>query len=136
MFYCEHIIMQPNNFFSFFGIYIFSSFSTKSSSIYHLSPYNTLTSAFFIFSITLTTSLFFSLAVFIFSNISTFSSSINTLTKLQIHCTFLPLLFSLVIYLVHLLFPFLFLVYFLRWNQILTGTRPNGLVFCSIFALL
>jgi len=63
-------------------IYNFPFFNTKSLSIYYSLPFNTLTSVFFISSITLTTSLSFSLAIFIFSNISISGPSITTSVKL------------------------------------------------------
>ena len=89
---CNQIISTLNS--SFFSTYIFSFFNTKSPSICHSSPLNTVTPAFFIFSTTLTTSLFFSLAIFIFS-ISTSSPFITTSAKLQIHCSLINVLFSL-----------------------------------------
>ena len=78
--WCNQIISTLN--FSSFRTYTFSSFNIKFPSTCYSSPLNTFTSAFSIISTTLTTSLFFSLAIFIFSNIFTLYSSINTLAKL------------------------------------------------------
>ena len=62
---------------SFFRTYIFLSFSTNLSSIYHSFFLNTLTLAFFISSTTFTTSLFFASDFLIFSMISSLAFSIN-----------------------------------------------------------
>ena len=100
--------------FSFFSIYTFLFFNTKSLSIYNSFPLNTFISAFFISFTTLTISLSFPLAI---SNISTLDPLITTSTKLQIYsflisfgfcCSYLLLLSSPIFYLVHLLFPSLF----------------------------
>ena len=62
--WCNWIISTLN--FLFFGVYTFLFFNTKSPFTCHLSSLNTLTYVFFISFATLTTSLFFSLAIFIF----------------------------------------------------------------------
>ena len=61
---CSQIISILNS--SFFSIYIFSSFNTKSPSICYSSPCNTLTPTIFISSTTLATSSSLLLAIFIF----------------------------------------------------------------------
>ena len=65
-----------------FNTYTFFSFNTKSSSICYSSPLNIFTSAFFISSTTLTTSLSLLVAFLIFFTISTSGPSITTLCKL------------------------------------------------------
>ena len=62
--WCNWIISILNS--SFFSIYTFPSFNTKSPSICYSSPCNTITPAFFIFSTTLTTSLSLLLAFLFF----------------------------------------------------------------------
>ena len=95
---CNQIISTLN--FSFLDIYTFFSFNTSYSFICYLSPYNTLTLIFFIFSTILTTFLFFLLTIFIFSIISTSNSSI---VKLQIHSSLINFGFLLLFYILNFL---------------------------------
>ena len=93
---------------SFFSIYTFSFFNTKSFFICYLSPCNIFTFAFFVFSTTLTTSWFLLLAFFLFFLLYLLQVLLLLLLlsyeyiipwlKSDYHCPFLLLLSSLVIY--------------------------------------
>ena len=100
--------------------------------LYLLSPLNTFTSAFFIFSTTLTIFFVLSSSYFYFLYpllilllLLLLNPKLILLSLiLGFHYYFLLLFFNLVSYLVYLLFLSLFLVHVSRWNQILTNIKP------------